>query len=93
MLLEMQSYCYLLRLLIFFLSSLVVFNLAHSASIGSGISDSIQQSSRLTMTKVIENSNGRTELAVTADKEQGEKIVMIYGSKMFILVLRLVIFL
>ena len=56
-----------------FLSALAVFILAHSVSIDSGISDTIQQSSRLTMTKVIENSNGRTELAVIADKKQGEK--------------------
>ena len=39
------------------------------------------------------NSNGRTELAVTADQEQGKIIVLIYGRTTVILVLRLVTFL
>ena len=45
------------------------------------------------MTKVIEDSNDRTELAVTTDKEQAKKIVLIYGRNMVTLVLRLVTFL
>lgn len=67
--------------------------IAQSASIDSSISDSIKQSSKLAITKVIENSNGTTELAVTADMEQGEKIVLTYGGKMVILLLRFVAFL
>ena len=51
----------------------ISFFLAPSASIDSGISENIKQSSKLTMTKVIENSNCRTELAVTANMEQGKK--------------------
>ena len=56
-----------------FLSTLTAFVLAHFISVDSVISESIRQFSKLTMTKVIENSNGRTELAVTADQEQGKK--------------------
>lgn len=44
-----------------------------STSVDSSISKNIKNSSKLKMTKVIENSNGRAELAITADKEQEKK--------------------
>lgn len=50
-----------------------IFCLASSVSpIDSGISQSIQQSSKLTMTKVLEK-NGRTEMTVSTEKEQGKR--------------------
>lgn len=47
--------------------------LVNSASIDSGISSSIENSSKLSMTKVIENVSTRTELAISAEKESGKK--------------------
>ena len=40
--------------------------------IDSGISDTIQQSLKLTMTKVLEK-NGRTEMTISTEKEQGKR--------------------
>ena len=50
-----------------------IFYLAPSVSpIDSGISNSIQQSSKLAMTKVLEN-NGRTEMTISTEKKQGKR--------------------
>ena len=70
------------------LITLVYFCLASSVSIDSGISKRIQQSSKLTMTKVIENGNGRTELAISAMKEEEKKTVLIYGKNRFTIFFR-----
>ena len=40
--------------------------------INSGIPSAIQQSSKLTMTKVLEK-NGRTEMSISTEKEQGKR--------------------
>ena len=71
--LTMKSLFYLLRKKNKFLIYSEIFCLASSVSpIDSGISQSIQQSSKLTMTKVLEK-NGRTEMTVSTEKEQGKR--------------------
>ena len=51
----------------------VYFGQAQSASVDSGVSDSIRNASKLTMTKVIENNNGKAQMSITADRDQEEK--------------------
>lgn len=41
------------------------------ASIDSGISNAVRESSKLSMTKVLEN--GKTKIAISAEKEPGKK--------------------
>lgn len=41
------------------------------ASIDSGISNAVRESSKLSMTKVLEN--GKTKIAISAERERGKK--------------------
>ena len=53
----------------------VYFDQAPSTSIDSGISDSIRNASKLTMTNVIENNNGKAQMSITADRDQGKRSI------------------
>ena len=70
----------------------VYFDQAPSTSIDSGISDSIRNASKLTMTKVIENDNGKAQMSITADREQEKEVSQTYGKTTAILALRSVVF-
>lgn len=58
-------------------------------SIDSSISNAVGESSKLSMTKVLEN--GKTEIAISAEKEPGKKTALIYGRIMVISVSKFVI--
>ena len=89
--LTMKKLFYLQRERDNFLISSGFFCLASSVlPIDSGISSAIQQSSKLTMTKVLEK-NGRTEMSISTEKEQGKRnSIDLWGKKMAFLVLKLV---
>ena len=59
------------------------------ASIDSGISNAVRESSKLSMTKVLEN--GKTKIAISAEKEPGKKTVPICRRIMVISVRNFVI--
>lgn len=65
------------------LISWLFFVIAQSASIDSGISESIEQFSKLVVANEVENSNYITEVAVNACVENGKKIVLDYGEQLF----------
>ena len=50
------------------------------SAIDSGISNAVQQSSKLSMTKVLQN--GRMETAILLKGNRGKRIALIYGGKM-----------
>ena len=53
----------------------VSFGQTASTSVESGISDSIRNASKLTMTKVIENNNGKAQMSITADRDQEKRSI------------------
>ena len=65
----------------------------NKASIDSSISENIKNSSKMTMTKVIEDSRGRSEIEVSVDKDQEIKKAKLCGQTMVISVFRPAIFL
>ena len=65
----------------------------NKTSIASSISENIKNSSKMTLTKVIEDSRGRSEIEVSIDKDQEKKKANLCGQTMVIWLFRSAIFL
>ena len=53
----------------------VYFGQTASTSVDSGISDSIRNASKVTMTNVIENNNGKAQMSMTVDRDQEKRSI------------------
>ena len=53
----------------------VYFGQTASTSVDSGISDSIRNASKVTMTNVIENDNGKAQMSITVERDQEKRSI------------------